>query len=356
MRQTKTLLLLLSVCCAAAAQPKTDDPNQPYVLYDERGRITEQNIVTVKGGITTRRLEFYWPNGQIKNCNETRNYTEGYSQHIEAWVEDGTKTKDAYTDNSYTRGANQFFKEWYPNGTIYRKWNYYNSGDSVNYQVWYQNGNQARIFSTSKSRLHGAYISYDSTGIKRTEANYRLGVRHGKYTEWDNKGRMSYTNDYELGRPKMPNRTSLKTNTTDCKPVRYSDIVCDSISQLTRIIAAIVIIRSTYADIDTSNVPTETIDSVQQIINRIWNFLNIEKPNSFALNQNHYKSRGFGEYYNAVYTQNIENAISFRFSAHEGMEWKMHPSFTLLYYPDGSIEFPNEMLQISLYEPSRETY
>ncbi len=335
---TSFLLFLWTIC--ASAQPKPTNPDEPFVMYDERGQVSEQLIVKFENGGSVKRHEWFWPNGQIKVMNETTSINGGYKQHIQNWGENGIMTKDAFTDATSGK-SNQAFQEWYPDGKMARKMDRFSNGDSVSYSLWFQNGTLARVFSNCKSQLHGVYTEYDSLGMMRIRGNYTHGVRDGEYQEWNEAGKLTFKNTYVMGTPQVVLSRNKNRVSIGCKPVLYSQSVCHSVGEWTRMIADDIVKQPDIGDNDDER------QKMVSALGSIWNFMSIKRPDAFFLNLESYRD-GYNR--SRVSAKPVGGATLFMFGASDDTRKKQPQSFTLLYYPDGSIEVPSDMTNVSMYE------
>ncbi len=343
-----TFLWLLLCAISAIAQPDFGFEDIPYTRFFEDGKVKESLDLTKKDSVWTRRREVYWENGKMKQLEISHEMASGkFHQSAKTWLEDGTMVYEAEIGD-VTGSFSRLEKKWYPNGNQQSLMDLSDSGKKTHNSAWYQNGVLARVYNTLDWHLNGEYLQWDSLSNLCIKGNYVNGIRHGTYTEFDSNGNITFKNDYQNGKPISISSRCSNTPASSCEPVRYSDTTCDSVAQLTRKVAEFAVEGDIYRP--NKDYRVEKIDSMQLIITRIWNYMRVTRPNSFVTYLSQYRNKL--PFTTILVTALGNDVYSFVFTPQDVIGWRVFPSLTLIYYPDGSIELPGNMMRLDMYNAS----
>ena len=189
--------------------------------YPNGGKKRKYNYQTNDDDIAERTGYMQWIKGVMKV--EFGNY-EG---DFQTWYENGNEKDSCY----YLNGAkNGLSKKWHKSGILHIKENFKNGQINGKKEIWNEqgikvfegtylngkkNGFRKRWFDNgqihfqenyilneedSLSYKHGLSTSWFSNGVKRSEGEYRMGIKNGMFYSWKENGKLESKKVFKYGK------------------------------------------------------------------------------------------------------------------------------------------------------------
>ncbi len=170
----------------------------------KNGELDGLQIVNQEGG---SRTEIPYENGKRSGVEKTF-YADGGIAVEAPWVDgeqDGSVT--FYYENGSVQSTLPFYRgrregvhqTFFDDGARQGAENYRNDMLNGPSEFWRQDGGPDMTLAYRDDKLDGVQIWYHPNGEKAREIGMSMGLPHGRWREWDEKGKVTVDEEYELG-------------------------------------------------------------------------------------------------------------------------------------------------------------
>jgi len=153
-----------------------------YVVWNEHGRQTSEDRYSEDTGITE---SFQWyDNGRLEHVWRNRNGKQDGLQ--EGWYKNGQKEYEWHQTGGKQNGS---CVGWYDNGQNDYQGSYADGQKDGQWTWWYKHGRLLGQATYAKGKQDGLRVMWHENGVKSFEEECKMGVRLGRFQQWDSKGR-----------------------------------------------------------------------------------------------------------------------------------------------------------------------
>jgi len=108
-------------------------------------------------------------------------------------------TKDGKFYDQNNKLYSGIYTEYYDSGSKKVEMNVVNGLKHGLTTIYFEDEKTKEIRSYHENEMDGTWLTYEASGTKTGEANYKKGKKHGKWFIWDEKGTKRYEMSYSNG-------------------------------------------------------------------------------------------------------------------------------------------------------------